>query len=465
MLVSLVLLFIIFPGNYCYDSGAQYHRYAVGEYSTHYPPAFCFLLGIVIDFGAKIFGNANWGIFLADLLQALIVNFALTEILFYISQKLKNKKFIIISILFLILHPLLQICTLSTCHDVVFGAVFILIALEFLKISSDEVYFTKKSNFIKMFFLVFILCIYRNNGLFALIPAVIIGLFMLKGKRIKFATLMLIPMLVFQIGYNTIFLNVIHVERQSIVHESLNIPIMQIARALYYNHPVAYSEELNTYFHEICDWKNYGRFPAISDGIKSCIDDDYMESHLFDFVKYWAKIGAKAPHRYLEAPMMSTIGLWYPFTEYPENPTSNSIMYHAYAEHDIHSYAFSYYDDGGAIEVSREGNKEINNAIKEFIHTKQSWSKVPILDQFWRGSFTTFLLFFTAIIIIYRKKRKFVLAFAILFGLWLTVFLSPVIMFRYLYPLVLATPIMFYMIVSSIKSEPKIHKVMLKLKK
>ena len=285
-LLSLFLLFAIYPGNYCYDSGAQYRRYATGEYTTHYPPAFCFLLGVIIDFGVNVFGNANAGVVLACLFQSLIVNLAITETIFYLSNKIKNKKFTIINVTFFVVHPLVQILILSTCHDVVFGATFLLIVLELLKLSEDDLYLYKKSNWFKLFVYIFTMCIFRNNGFFALIPALIIGLIVLKKNRVRFATILLIPMLIFQIGYNIIFLGFINVKRESLIHESLNVPVMQIARALYYNHPTVWSDELNTYFHEVCDWRRYGEFPSISDGIKKCINDEYLESHLFEFVGY-----------------------------------------------------------------------------------------------------------------------------------------------------------------------------------
>ncbi|MBU3841238.1 MAG: hypothetical protein IAA25_09745, partial [Candidatus Ruminococcus intestinipullorum] len=48
---------------------------------------------------------------------------------------------------------------------------------------------------------------------------------------------------------------------------------------------------------------------------------------------------------------------------------------------------------------------------------------------------------------IYKKKYTMAVPFSILVGLWLTLMLSPVVLLRYAYPLIVSIPIVFVMTV------------------
>lgn len=234
-LLSLFLLFAIYPGNFGYDSPYQYYLYASGNYETHFPAIFCIIMGSFLKAGKVFFGNYEIGLFFYLLVQSLFINFVISQIITYTSNKVKSKVFMFITIFFFVLHPLVQILMISSCHDVFFGGFFALLVLEFLKMSEDENYFSKKSNYAKVGIITILMCLFRNNGFFALLPAVLISFIVLKKYRKQFLIMLIIPMIIFQ-GWNQIYSKVIATNSQSIVHESLNVPLMQIARALYYNH-------------------------------------------------------------------------------------------------------------------------------------------------------------------------------------------------------------------------------------
>ncbi len=453
MLLSLFLLFAIYPGKFCYDILTQYGMYWDGSYTTHYPPAFCFLFGIVVDFGTFIFGNQNAGLALFHFLQSLLVVSVITEILFYVSNKIKSKTFYRVSLFYFILHPLIQILMLSSCHDVIFGAMFAAVVLEVLKISEDDLYFVKKTNWLKIFVFTFLMCIFRNNGFFALIPAIFISLFFIKENRIKFFSIFLIPILVYVIGYNTIFLNMIGVKRESIFKESLSIPVMQIARTVYYDYTLTDKNELDKYFNKYCNWRFYNKHQSFADDIKACLDGDAVENDLLGFVSLWAKTGLKAPNLYFEAAGMLSLGLYYPWTNYPEDSYNHSITYHAYEEYymrpaDGRAKEFNY------VRITGEPNIPVlDDFLGDFIWKKQSWSHIPVLRFIWCGAFSTLMFIITTLFAIYRRQKKYLIPLAFIFGMLLTVFLSPVIIFRYVFPIAITFPIMLYIIVRCVNEK------------
>lgn len=451
IIISIFFLIAIYPGNYGYDSPAQYHRFYVGKYGTHFPAIFCWLLGVFLTLGKNIFGNFEAGLFVLLLLQSIFINFVIAKIVTYVGNKIQNKKFTIILVLYFLLHPLSQVLILSSCHDVPFGGFFALLVLEFLKMVEEDDYFSKKSNYLKVGTITILMCLFRNNGFFALIPAVVVGLIVMKKKRVNLAIIMLVPMLLFQV-WNQVFMNFISVDNQSLVHESLNVPIMQIARALYYNHPQTWSEELNTYFNVVCDWRRYGEHSGISDNFKSCLKDEYIESHLFEFIGYWAKLGIKAPHRYIEAPGALALGLYYPWKTYPEDAHHNADTYHPYVEFNVVDYS-GHYDDIGVAPMHRYPVIPTLSDFLKSLTDGQEWSKIYGFRLIWCGAFSTFLMLFSVFFALYRKQKEYLLPISLIFGLILTVFLAPVVLFRYLFPVVLTTPIMLYIILKCVSAK------------
>ena len=446
MLITIVFFLIMYPGNYEYDIIHQQLAFKTGEYNTHFPPAFCFLSGILIEIG-KFFGGDNVGIAFYLLIQATLTNFIITKVITDLSGRLKNKTFFSVSLFYFILHPFVFNLMLSTCHDVIFGDLFVLLLLEFLNMSEDEKYFCSAKNQIKVLFLTFAMCIFRNNGLYALIPTLIIGLIFMKKYRKKLLLFLGIPMIAFSFGYNIFFLDIIHVYRQSVVHESMNVPVMQIARALYYNYPKVWSEELNKYFREQCNWAAYGKYQAISDGYKVCMDDDSVKDDFLGFIKYWAKIGIKSPKQYIEAPGMLMLNLYYPWVTYNEKAHDN-IINGPYTEYRVISVEDIYAKKGVAMPTRNSVFPAINEKLEKFFN--HIWARIPVFRVIWSAAFSTILFLIMLAFVIYRKNSRYVLPIAFIFGLILTVALAPVVLFRYMFPVVLATPVMLYIILKTV---------------
>jgi hypothetical protein len=222
------------------------------------------------------------------------------------------------------------------------------------------------------------------------------------------------------------------------------MPIMQIASAMYYNPDESFKNELKTYFHDNCktwmnnkfDWKVYERAAGISDPFKDCLNTDEIEKDPLKFFDLWRRIGEKNPERFAEAPFVFTLGLYHPFLKY--EPLRSSFQAHRY----IDSYYTNYTHYGMN---SSSMIPWFKDALFELIgHEK--WSNIPVVNFFWRIPFTTLLCFFLVILAFYRKKHEFLLPLLLFFGLFLTVALSPVMLFRYVFPAVLATPILIYVI-------------------
>lgn len=451
ILMSIVLIITLFPGFLPWDSIDMYRRFQTGEYTTHFSPFITFLIGVAISFG-KAIGHPNFGHALLIIAQFVLVDIALTETIFYCSKKLNRKSFGIIMTIFFILHPLVQVLSIRSGQDTFFGGLFLLLSLEFLKISENTEYFNKKIKYFYIFILIFFLCATRNNGLYALLPALIAGIFILKKDVIKkkFYIAVSVPLIVF-LGYNYLFIHNIVPKKDSFFQETINIPVMQIARTAYFDSEDETINKLKTYFNDSCinwrgmklSWSYYIRASGISDPYKDCMYANKIAENPLRFFSLWAKAGIKHPVNYIEAPAVFMLGLYYPFVPY--EPYSKQVFYqwHLY----IDSYTSDYFEDGVN---SRSFTFDMKN-FADFMFYQQEWSKIPVLNLLWRAPITTYLCFFSIMFTLYKRKYKYMLPLALIFGLWLTVFLSPVLLFRYLLPVVLCTPIMVYILIKTIQ--------------
>lgn len=449
---SIVIFLSIYPGHYPFDSAKMYEHFEEGSYTTHYSPLVSFVLGIFLSVG-KFFGSKELGHAILIVLQLIFLNIVITKTILHCSKKLNRKRFGIIFTIFFALHPLVQTLLVRSGQDTVFGGLFLMLCLEFLKISEDENYFKdkKKKKFFYIFFLIFFLCATRNNGIYALIPAVITSIFILKKEtRKRFLIAVIAPVIAF-LGYNYLFIYNIVSNRDSFFLETMNVPVMQIARSMYYNPDEELEEELKTYFDEDCetwkmekwDWGKYNLSEGISDPYKNCLKTAEIEKDPMKFFSLWQKIGSKNVKNYIEAPAVLTLGLYHPYLNY--EPSWSTFQWHQYVD--------SYYENYDLYGINNTSIlPSVRNMMSVLVY-RQGWSRIPVLHLLWGAPFTVHLCLITLLITFYRRKHKYLLPLFLIFGLILTVALSPVMLFRYLFPAVIATPILIYILIRSLSSE------------
>lgn len=444
LISSIVILLAFFPGHLPVDANDMQVAFKTNTISTHYSPLITFLFGGAMSLGRAL-GSEEIGHLFFIIPQILFANFALTETIFFCSKKLKRKSFAIISTLFFVFHPLVQVLLIRSGQDTIFASIFVLLGLEFLKISENENYFSKNKSkkFIYLFIFTFFLCATRNNGFYALVPAILIGFFALKNNktlRKNFLLALTIPLIVY-FGINNLIIKKL-VINESFFRETMNVPIMQIARAMYQNPDENFKEELKKYFKEDCDtwihekwnWEKYNKSAGISDPYKNCLILSEVEKDPLKFVDLWRRIGEKNPASFLEAPLVFTSGLYNPYV-----PRKGGL-----SEFEWHTYVDCFYTNCTYIKSSYY-LPNFRNFIYNLVND-QTWSKVPVLHLLWSAPFSTFLILFGIFFAIYHKKREYLLPLGLTFGLLLTVALSPIMLFRYLLPVVFSTPILIYIL-------------------
>ena len=292
----------------------------------------------------------------------------------------------------------------------------------------------------------------RNNGLYVVIIVSVISFIVLRRYWRRLMILFLLPLVVFFV-YTGPFFDIVGVGKSNdALKEMSSIPVQQITRA-FWAHPEKFSdgdrEELSKFFEESESMVEfYPAQPGISDDRKRRLKVDYLKDHLFDFAGFYFKTGAKSLGDYIEAAMFTNMGYYYPSKKY-----NDSRNYHPLIETEA-----SISDDTQKNVMQNLGTsskpilKTYNNFLISFAGSLKNrdeaimWQYVDIIKVV-LGPGTYFVLTAFAIALaVVKKNKKIVLPIGLIVGLYITLLLSPVVLFRYVFPIVLCAPLLLALI-------------------
>jgi len=454
ILVFTVILFFwlmgylaLFPGVYGYDAGFQILQFQdpTIAISSKYSVPYSAFLYFFIWLGESVFNSVTIGFGVYSLIQMVFIVYVCEEICVYLFDRFKSIYLLVISIAFFVLIPYHMVLAVSSCQDVLFSGVFALIIIRAIRLVDDPKEFFSKW-YTPVFFstLLLLLFLLRNNGIYATIIAVPFLLVFIKGNRVKLLTALLAPFVLFEIITGPVY-SLVGVEKADATREMLSIPLQQIARVYSYNEDSLTADQVGYLQKLVPDssWAIYPINPSISDIIKRDLNIDVLEANLPRFFITYLKIGEANPKLYTEAAMMSTLGFWYPTKSYPDYR-----MYHPLLEYDmfdtVNEPAFSEY-----IPINRDSLFPQYEYVLSKLVKGNYLTDTRIISIFFTMG-TYFILFLTLItFVIYRKAYVYFAPISFFFGLYATIFLGPVALYRYASPIMLCVPLMIAIILLS----------------
>lgn len=440
---SLVFL-AIYPGEYAYDAGFQILEILDKDIqiTSHFSFLFCFILAHIVNLGKTIFNSYQTGFAIYCFLQMLFLSFVSTKITVYSLKRSNNIYIYLFSILLFSFFPLYTVMALSAAQDSLFAGLFALVILNTLNMCENKNYWKKISNPIILSVLILLSCMIRNNGFYAFLVSIPFVILFNKNKRMLTLLVFLVPLILYKIYSGPIY-NLIGIQSTDTMNEMLSVPSQQLARVYNYNNTVFRKKDkvlLNKYYTKMDEFKYYTWRQSISDPIKSLIHNDNVSNDLFGYINLWINIGIRDPENYIEAFLLNTLGYWYPNKNY-----NDSRMYHPYIEYDMMNAKFW---NKKYIDIKRNSKFKAYDKLLYFTLTKNYWKKIPILSTlFTMGTYFIIFVFLIGITIL-RKNWKHFIPLSIIFGLYITLLLSPVGLFRYGFPILMLLPIFITLIFS-----------------
>ena len=433
-----------FPGIWGYDAATQFatilnvdedYTKSVG---AHYSLPLGWLMTTIMSIGNNMFGSFQAGLALCCFLQLIFMSYVATRIILYATKMTKNIYVYIIAVAFFALFPLYTSMTIYMTQDTIFGGLFALTFINLCELAFNKGYWDKKRNPIFLSILLLLVCLSRNNGFYCLLIAFVILIFFVKKKRMATIAVFAIPMCLFQI-YNGPILNAFSVDKSSAISEILSVPSQQIARVYNYNSDVIdenNKKAIDKYYANYKDFVEYVQYPSIADFSKRYINRENVTGDFGGYVGLWLELGIKDPKNYIEAAFLNNIGFWYPNKNYPD-----SRMGIPYFEYDMTDRG-----DDRFLVIERESQIPIYDKALESVLVENSFVKMPVFSSL--CSMGTYFILFCFLIgfSIAKKQWKNFIPISIVVGLYVTLLLSPIAVYRYCFPIIILWPIFIGMI-------------------
>lgn len=438
----------MFPGVYTTDSPYWYYEFANKSVpiSTTWSPIYAGLFYFFVESGRNLFGSWDIGFAIFTFLQMCIVLFAVFRILEFLNQYLGNAA-VVGGALFFAFVPTHVILSVSSAQDPLFAACFANCLIHLIKLSLEKTkYASSKKNLIAFTFWLISMCLLRRNGIYAM-AILILGSFLF-GKHLRkpLLNLLIVAFIAVQaiqgFGYTTLGIQTGSTSPLRI-KAFLSLPLQQMAYT--YNRgeiPDDLKNRMELYL-SADDWQFYQT--GISDQVMSRLNAKYAQEHLPDFINLYCEVGDCDPNGYFQGALLQTYGLWFPGKDYPDSAT-----WHPYI--DFQSYSYVGFHGTDFILKRTSLFPPYNQALAWLFgegetldgyggHLFMAFSDIPVLSVLCKAGTYTWLLLYAACYAVYRRWYGALVILSFPVGIWISVFLSPVIMYRYVAPIIFSAPL------------------------
>lgn len=427
-----------FPAVMSYDFNVQSIQAVNGFqfFTTHHPLIHTLLIRLFLKFGQAI-GSYSLGIAAFTLCQMLILSSIFAYACNMAGRIMGKKRYAYLTAAYFALLPFFPVLAIAITKDILFSAFFLLFILLQLEIS-----FCTRKPYKALLYAASVptgvLCMmFRNNALYAFIVYTLVYV-ILGGK--KWYINLLISAAVITLSFTG--LNTMEKQMNAIKGnkaEMFSVPIQQFARTGKYHDGYLLPEEyqiIDKYVHSY-EWPNYN--PPIADTVKGSVSHYFTvwEEDMSQTLKDWIFIGKRYPNDYIDAFLAMTEGYWFwddvsHATVLGEGKTSGLGL--------IYTFNASKSSSFEGIE-----NKELVPFVKDFyssVLNGNGYMNIPILNILFKPAFYCWMTFWILCFAIYFRKKK-----AIVVSAWpliylLTLYLGPVVNFRYIFPFAVSVPIL-----------------------
>lgn len=279
--------------------------------TNHHPILQTYFMGGCLTIGRHL-GNDNFGLFIYTIIQSLIYASILAYSIKFMNKHNVSNKYYFIVLLMYLLVPMYAFFTVSAVKDTLYTGFMMLFILFIFDIVEN--YLNKKISIkylIYIFFVMLLMCLFRNNGIYICILTLPVLFFMSKINRIKILTLIILLFGSMQIT-NKVVIPALGVSDGSI-REALSIPFQQTARLVKYNSGIIDDEDKDIIDKVLVyDTLDERYDPNLSDPVKNKFNPHATKEDLMNYFKVWFKYLLKDPMCYINATLDNTFGYIYP---------------------------------------------------------------------------------------------------------------------------------------------------------
>lgn len=425
------LWILCFPGIYVIDSSWQIKWFQEGNLYTHHPLLHTLFLGWCVN----NFPSPEIGLAFYSIIQMLTLSFSFATVSSYLRKQEQPVLVRRLVLLWFMFFPPNALMACSATKDVFFTAFFVI----FLVLMAEGIHNKENLKSWKwkcaMILSGFFVLAFRSQSRYVLILTLLIGVLIWRKQLRKTMTILLVGILVlFQI-YNGPVTKALGGLPYDSIREMMSVPLMQMSRALIYSPDKLdkkVQEEIKEY---IPTYEVYASYPAVSDNLKMNFNLEKFEKNPLDYFSLWMKVGLKCPINYLDAFCRLNVAAWY-----PDMNENDSAAYHPYfAFHDMPP------ENYGWVPLHRMTPKicEKNYQQLKWLIEEGNYQKFPLFGLFFNSGIIIWILVFLLGDIFKNRKWNILPLISIPLLMWMTLLLAPIIVYRYMYPVMASIPVLW----------------------
>lgn len=422
-------LLAVFPGVFAYDAFDEWEQVHKWMLTAHHPVAHVLLLGGLVEGFYCLTGNYNVGIAVYSILQMLILAWALSAVIGFMSEFAVPRIWRIISVIFYAVSPVIQLFSICATKDVLFTGAELIFFLYVIRFSVNGKLAGDTKGMGCFGAAAFCTMVFRNNGLYIVLLTLLVLLVACRRRWKNHKKNIVIFLMVIFVPY---FLYTGPVYRgldvkPGGVEEMLSVPLQQMARVYRYDFDSLSGEDLEILYRFVEKEALEQYRPTVSDPVKQGFRREEFREHKWDFLGLWVRLGIDHPLTYVNSFLINTVDAWYPHA-----------LIDGYRHGDGRGSYFDYrVAPPGEEKVFLQG---LHDFFETLSHDLQAQSKplaFLMLSPGWYFLCTVLLFFY------FWSRRKYgvLLAMSVFVFHMITVLLGPMALVRYMLLFFVALPV------------------------
>lgn len=457
--IPTVLAF--YPCNLGYDGGFQIGKYFFLNKIQHHPILITKLYTSFYALGLKFF-TPTFGMFLFSLFQMSFMASVFSYTVKFIEEETHKEWLRNISIIFYGLYPYNQLFSITTTKDVIFAGLMLIFIVFLYKMIEKKF---EISDYIFVIIIGILMLLSRNNAVYTLIfslPIIVLILIKDKCKCLKIGIAFILIIFMYKNINNLLYKSFNNEqERDKTLYEDTDIKLEQarsdegdmrlsifaqaIGRVVRDKENYLTKEEkekISFYFKDYKKLKeNYKT--NIADNSVNMVNSKNVNENKKEFFKFIIELGKKYPIIYVESFLDTTRGYWY----VADVSFSRITSYNRPG-------AFELYDYGLAKKEYRVLHESKLPGLKNFyinLYCLNIYQQIPILYVVFQPGIYFYITLAFLLFSVYKRDKNLMVIAILLFTFYASCFMAHCSIIRYMYPVMVSTPVMLALFIKNRK--------------
>ena len=432
LVLWLPVYLALYPGTFGYDAPYQLGMYTGSSaWSAQHPILHTLMLGFLVeDVGRLHLGSSIRGLALYSAVQAAVTAYAIARSFLFMRKTGVPRPVRLGGWIWLAFNPFMQVLVFASTKDILFGSFLLLFATDFAEAHRAE--HPSRGRCLRALASGTLMCLFRNQGVYMLLAALFLMLLVFRRRivrrgRLRLAGLLLAAALLAEAS-SAAMAAAVHAEKGNL-REMLSVPMQQLACAAYQQTEgksrALTGRELKA-IEKLIPEEGIRRYtPSIADPVKETFRTEVFLADPGRFIRLYFRIGFRCPGLYARAFWAMAAPFW--------DMSQNTFRY------------LSMQATPDPVTTWRDlGAHSRFPLLRDFLYgavVTDDTARLPVIGLLYEpGLVLTLLLAAFGVSLTRRKERPaLMLLLYILYAA--TMLLGPVALLRYLWPVMLAAPL------------------------